>query len=344
MGGMAKAFGCSALLLAAALPMQAPGEEPPREQAPREDGAPAGPAPADSSAPKAADGPEEPSLLESLRPKARLLLGVHADESEEWARRYGVRQARLGIRLRQELYRVEVEADLAESSILNDAWIELRATEDLRFRLGRFKEPFGRFRLASSWDLPLPDRPAFAEAAQDLGFGGRDLGLAIRYDLAFFELHAGAFQGTGVGAEAPQETGFFRVTAAPLSFLELGTSVARRAVFDGGDGDAVGLDARIEAWGFVALAEWQTASDLSRGISERGAALLVARRFALEEKLWLEPAVGAEALAGSGRGFAAALGLGIEDGFVVRLGVRRAPEPDGDPAATALAFQVGVQR
>ena len=236
------------LLLAGASPAAASeaaaDDSPQRGAAAAQEEAPAEPKPG---------APAQPaSLLEKLEPRARLLLGIGADEREAWARRYGVQQARLGVALRERIYRVEVEADLAESSVLNDAWIELRAAQPLRFRVGRFKEPFGLFRLESSWDLPLPERPEIAKAAEELGFGGRDLGAAVRWDLAFFELRAGLFQGTGVGAEAPQETGILRLTAAPVSFLELGTSLGRRALFDGGDGNAIGFDARLAAWGFVA--------------------------------------------------------------------------------------------
>ena len=286
---------------------------------------------------------EERSLLDRIRPRARLLLGVDADEREEWARRYGVQQARLGITLREELYRVEVEADLAETSVLNDAWIELRAAKPFRFRIGRFKEPFGLFRTESSWDLPIPERPAYAKAAQDLGFGGRDLGATLRYDLAFFELQAGLFQGTGVGAEAPQETGIVRLTAAPFSFVELGTSLGRRAIFDGGDGNAIGFDAKLALLGFGVLAEWQEASNVGRKLIERGGAVLLSRRMAIDEKFWFEPALGADSLEGSGNGLAAGVGVGLEDRFVARVALRRAPRGEENEEATKVALQMGVQ-
>lgn len=330
MGRIGRALGLCLLIGAAADPDAALAAEATEE------------APADGGAAAAPDA-EAPRLLDALRPKARLLLGIKSQEDEAWARRYGVRQARLGVRLREGLFRVELEADLAESSILNDAWIEVRATDALRFRIGRFKEPFGRFRLASAWSLPLLARPAFTDAAEELGFGGRDLGATVAWELLFFEIAAGAFQGTGVGAEAPQETGFLRLTATPFAFLELGTSLARRAVFDGGDGNAVGFDAKVQAWGFTLLAEWQEASHHGRALLERGAGVLLARRFPLDDRVWLEPAVGVERLDGRGDGGAAAMGLGVGDRFVARVGARRAPRRDGDPPSTEATLQLGVQ-
>ncbi len=292
----------------------------------------------------AAAAVEERSLLENVRPKGRLLLDVGADEREDWARRYGIGQARIGFTLKEELYKVEVEADFAETSIINDAWIELRATKELRFKVGRFKEPFGAFRLESSWEHPLPYRPLISRMAEDLGYGGRDLGATVRYKLDVFEIEGGVFQGTGFGVEAPRESGVMRVTAAPFSFVELGASLARSAVFEGGEGDAAGADMRLAFAGFTGLFEWQTASDDVRGIQESGMAAVLARRIPVSPTLWLEPAVGADQLEGRKAGYGAAFGVGIADRFVSRVGLRHGPNKNAaDAIATELELQLGVQ-
>lgn len=284
------------------------------------------------------------SLLSRVRPKGRLLLGIESDERDEWARRYGISQARLGFTLREEIYRVEVEADFADTSIVNDAWIELRASKPLRLKVGRFKEPFGAFRLESRWDVPLPFRPAIVRAVEDLGFGGRDLGAAVRYRLSIFEVEGGIFQGVGFGAEPPKESGALRVTVQPFDFVRLGTSLGRTAVFDGGTGDAIGADVQLAVAGFTGLVEWQHAEDLRRDLEESGTAGYLARRIAVGETTWLEPAVGADHLDGRGTGIAAALGAGLGDHFLTRLGVRHGPSRnEAAPDATSVELQMGVQ-
>lgn len=338
---------------------QEPKPQPPQEAiaaapAPLHDGAAAGADPA-RGAPSEAESPaqeqpppgelkEQPLPLGgTLAPKGRLIVGLRSEEENEWARRWGIRQARFGFVLRDDLYRVEVEADLAEASVLNDAWLELRPLRDLRFTVGRFKLPFGAFRLASVWDLPLTDRPAIASAVVDLGFGGRDLGASVEYELGPARLEAAVAQGIGYGAESPKETGLLRATLSPVAFARLGLSLGRAAVFAGGAGDAIGVDLRLRSGGTSLLAEWLRAENERLGLEEEGGAAYLARRIELPRSFWLEPAVGADHRKGRGEGYAVVLGGGHSDRILARVGVRRGPFGSEGPDATRIELQLGVQ-
>lgn len=286
------------------------------------------------------------SLLDSIEPKARLLLGVDASESDDYARQWGVKQARLGARLEQRWGRAEVEADLAESSVLNDAWIELRPGRSFAMTLGRFKEPFSALRLESTWNLPVLRRGAIVGAVEDAGFGGRDLGGQVQVRLPFLarlEIEAGLFQGTALGDRPPSETGVMRVTTRPWKALTLGASLGRSQLFAGDGGNALGVDAGLELDGWRVQVEALQADDPLQNEAVRGAAGYLAWRLLLDEESWLEPGVSGDLLEGAGAGGSVALGYGFADHFVARIGGEYGPGKSGGPAETQLALQLGVQ-
>jgi hypothetical protein len=309
--------------------------------------------------PAAAAGPGEPapgpadevsSLLARIEPKGRFLAGVESSERDDYGRRYGVQQARLGLAFREGPVRAEVEADLAETQVLNDAWLEYRAGEWGRGRLGRFKAPFSGFLLSSAWDRPVLRRAGLPKAVRDLGFGGREIGARATYEaksLGHLEVDLGLFQGAVVGVDAAQEDGYARITVAPWKPLRFGASAGRRAVFDGGAGDALGLDARLVWSGVTARLEGLWAENGITGVRVSGGIGHVAYRFPVSGRTWLEPGLEAEVAKHDDLDprstWAATLGAGWGERFLVRAGVEHGPTDPGEPASTAVLLQAGVQ-
>ncbi len=304
----------------------------------------------DPTAPKPTPA-EPPSLLQRLEPKGRFMVGVESDEGDDYDRRYGVTQARLGLAYREGPIRAEVEADLAETQVLNDAWLEVRPADWGRGRVGRFKAPFSGFLLSSTWERPVLRRQGMPRAVRDLGFGGREIGARLTFeakDLARLEFDAGLFEGAALGVESASEDGYARVTVAPWKPLRLGASAGRRALFDGGGaGDAFGLDARLLLGGVTARLEGLRAENNLTGATIAGVIGHVAYRFPIGGRSWLEPGVEAELARhddlDARSTWAATLGAGWGDRFLVRGGLEHGPESPADAASTALLLQAGVQ-
>lgn len=309
---------------------------------------PGGPAPA--PAPESGPGDGGSSLLGKLEPKGRFLAAVESAETDDYGRRYGVQQARLGLAYREGPIRAEVEADLAESQVLNDAWLEYRAGDWGRGRLGRFKAPFSGFLLSSTWERPVLRRAGLPKAVRDLGFGGRDIGARATYEaksLGRLEVDLGIFEGAAVGVNAAEEDGYARITAAPWKPLRFGASAGRRAVFDGGAGDALGLDARLLLGGITARLEGLWAENQTTGARISGGIGHVSYRFPVAGRTWLEPGFEAELAKHDDLDprstWAATLGAGWGDRFLVRAGVEHGPSKPAEPASTAVLLQAGVQ-
>jgi hypothetical protein len=310
-----------------------------------------GPAAPPAPAPEPTAGEADATdLAQRLQPKGRFLAGIESDETDDYGRRYGVRQARLGLAYREGPIRAEVEADLANAQVLNDAYLEYRAREWGRARLGRFKEPFSALLLTSAWDRPVLRRQGLQRTVRDVGFGGRDVGAMVTYRAKSWgrlEVDAGLFEGSTLGTGVAAEDGYARVTAAPWKPLRFGVSVGRRAVFDGGAGEAVGVDARLVLGGFTGRLEGLRARNATTGQEASGAVGHVAYRFPVGGRTWLEPAMEAE-LAGSGGAdprstIAATLGTGWGERFLVRGGVEHGPADPTGPATTAFLLTAGVQ-
>lgn len=284
-----------------------------------------------------------------LSAKGRLLGKIESDQSKDFGRDYGIQQARLGLDFRSGPIRAEVEGDLAESRVLNDAWLEYRAKGWGTGRLGRFKKPFSEFLLGSAWERSALRRTGLPKAVRDLGFGSRDVGAQFGYQAkqaGRLVIEAGVFEGSAIGAAAAAEDGYARVTAAPWKPLRLGVSAGRRAVFQGGAGDALGFDARLHLGGFITRAEGLIAENGTTGGKVDGAITAVSYRFPSGAG-WFEPAIEAELARHDGRDpratIAATIGAGLGERFLLRAGVERGPTDPTGPATTALLFQAGVQ-
>lgn len=293
---------------------------------------------------------DDASLAQRLVPKGRFLAGVESDGADSYARRYGVRQARLGLAYREGPIRAEVEADLAETQVLNDAWLEYRASDWGRARFGRFKVPFSEFLLTSAWDRPVLRRQGLPREIRDLGFGGRDVGAMVAFrakPLWRLEVETGLFEGSSLGSEDASEDGFTRISVAPWKPLRLGVDVGRHAVFDGGTGDALGLDARLLLGGLTARLEGLRAEDASTGQRASGAIGHVAYRFPVSGRTWLEPAAEADFVRTNGGDpratVAATLGAGWGERFLVRGGVEHGPAKTDERDTTAFLLTAGVQ-
>lgn len=295
--------------------------------------------------------PEAPQtatpLWEQLRPKARILWRVRGADAENFARRYQVQQARLGAEFASDAVRAEIEADLTETSLLQDAFLEIRQDDWARVRVGRFKEPFSAMRLWSGWELPIPGRGSLVDAVGDLGFGGRNLGAQTSFrakSLGRLEAQAGVFEGTSLDGKAPPEKGFFRLTGVPLKGLRLGWNVAKVGVFAGGETTGYGADVLLRSRGFTVLVEGLWAEDASRDAFARGVTGFVSRRWGVTGDAWIEPAIGGEYARTSGEtdrpAAAWAVGAGFRENLLLRLGMRHEGSRLGD---TTFVLQAGAQ-
>ena len=88
---------------------------------------------------------------------------------------------------------------------LKDAYGRYEVRDAFRVQVGRFKKPFSRLKMSSSWELPVPVRGLLNRHAvggtSHGGFGGRDIGLMIfgrMKGLARLRYYVGAFGGDGL--------------------------------------------------------------------------------------------------------------------------------------------------
>jgi len=100
-----------------------------------------------------------------------------------------LRQARVGFDLRyRKLLRIRIKADFADffgspesDNVLRDAWAELRLHKAFRIKVGNFKRPYSRLELRGFSSVPIIGRGLYNDRAiEDLGWGDRAVGLAIR--------------------------------------------------------------------------------------------------------------------------------------------------------------------
>lgn len=136
-----------------------------------------------------------------------------------------VRRAR--IELRGVLWRrlaYEVSCDFGEAEVaLADGWLELRALDALRVRVGQQRLPFSLSRMTSSNEFFHPERPIGAGAlveSREIGamFHGGVLGGRLRY-------YVGIYNGMGANVEQDEDDDFdvaVRLEGRPIDWLQLG--------------------------------------------------------------------------------------------------------------------------
>ncbi|HET8541191.1 MAG TPA: hypothetical protein VFL83_15055 [Anaeromyxobacter sp.] len=291
-----------------------------------------------------------------LEVHGRFFVGVAADERDAWGRTFGVSSARLGIEARLPGVETVVEADLASTPLIEDAYVRIDGPGVTRLTAGRFKAPFSERRLDSAWSLPLVDRGLVDRyLVKRNGLGGRRVGLAgtLRPWGGRLDATGGVFLGDSEALEARSDAGedWAARVAARRQGVELGASGYRAGHATG----AAPVPARWAAGPFVNLdlgpvraALEAFAGSVAEGPFSAGTALLSWRLRAGEaRRLRLTPVVGMEALrlrgATPGVGYGAIAGAVISwtEGLKVKLQGEWARRPgDGSPAV-AVAAEVG---
>ncbi len=287
----------------------------------------------------------------------RFLMDVSADERDDWGRSLGVSSARLGFEARLPGVKTVVEADLASTPMLVEAYVRLDGPARTRLTAGRFKAPFSERRLDSIWSLPVVERGLVDHyLVKRNGLGGRRVGLAGTWRPWDGKIDAtgGLFVGDGDALEAGSDAGkdwAGRVAVRPWHAVELGVSGYRA----GAGAGATALPTRYAAAAFanLDLGPVRTALEgFTGGVTEgpftAGTALVSWRlRVGGDRRLRVTPVAGAEALevrgATPGVGYGAITGAVISwaEGLKVKVQgewARRA----GDPApAKSIAVEVG---
>ncbi len=138
-----------------------------------------------------------------------------------------IRRARLSVDLEPARWvRAELDFDFAQRE-LKDASVRLRVDRWLRFELGRFRKPFSRIELTNSGRLPLWRRGLVNSViVEDLAFGDRDVGAAVRGRVEQFRYAVGVYNGSP-NTWADTDNGkdvSARFTYRPHDTLRLGVS------------------------------------------------------------------------------------------------------------------------
>jgi hypothetical protein len=227
---------------------------------------------------------------------------------------------RVGADARQGIWRAELELELLERSLTlvdgrieerthpayRDAWIQLEPWRALRLRVGNMKKPVSRLRLESRAQLPGISRGiVVGELVDDLGYGGRDLGVTVGGRVGHrlrLKYAAGVFEGTSrrrVGEDfAGDFAGRLEVDWRKLASVGLDLSHRNRDAAAGvrQSGTLLGADLELRLWHFHAVVEGHMGQDpsLASGPTTGGLIGQVSRKFDLSRCLELEPVLGSE--------------------------------------------------
>jgi hypothetical protein len=271
----------------------------------------------------------------------RVFARAQADERHEFERRLSLPAARAQLSASFGIARAVLEADIASSSLVKDAYVRLSPLDDrARVYAGQFKAPFLGRAMESRWDLPLVSRGFVEEyLVTTNGMAGRRIGLLgeARPGLPGKpRLAVGAFQGgrDELGRRLGEDVSV-RLGARPWKRLELAVS--------GYQADVVGARERRAAGaeGTLQLGNVQVSAEALAGrlpVGDFSAQLLLARWLVPLDEVWaLEPLLGGEGLqvwgegGGSGRNFVT--GVNVHYGSRLKLMVQgergRLPGDDG---------------
>ena len=353
--------------LAQALPPRiGPADAPPRGATITE---PAGtPPPSEATPPgkkkKAKPGPqqedslgEDPTALDDTPPEevqtvrvfGRVYARASADERVKYQRTLSIPSARVGVGTSLPNLEAEVSADLADTSLLKDAFVRL-ADDKKRLRLygGQFKAPFLQRRLEGSWSLPIQGRGLVDDYLTDTyELGGRRLGLMGEVRLKSLwdvRVSAGVFQGSKdeLGVRTKEDLAG-RVSVSPLKKrLTLGVSTYVAEALDRARRHAVAADAELKLGPLAVSGEFVTGR---LPVGPFTAQLMLASWTVPMGPEWaLQPVVGAEGLQlrgdveGRGHSVVGGLNLLLGNRFRGQFQVERALRP-GD-AAPGLEYSL----
>ncbi|HZI14946.1 MAG TPA: hypothetical protein VE153_31540 [Myxococcus sp.] len=297
------------------------------------------------------DTPEEER--ENLRVFGRVFARASADERQEYRRSLSIPSARVGVATSLSNLEAEVTADLADKSILKDAFVRL-ADDSKRFRLygGQFKSPFLQRTLESSWDLPIQGRGLVEDYLTETHqLGGRRLGLMgeVRLkDVWGLKLSAGLFEGgkdeTGMRLK---EDAAARLSVQPFKALTVGVSTYVAEALDLARRHAVAADAQVQ-WGNLAVTGEFVTGRLPLGPFT--AQLLLAQWAVPVGEEWaVQPVAGVEALQlrgdveGTGHAMVGGVNLLLGDRFKAQFQAERALRPGDEAAGLEYSLQLATR-
>jgi phosphate-selective porin OprO and OprP len=110
-------------------------------------------------------------------------------------------------------------------AVVQDAYLDLKAADELRFQLGKFKEPFGLERLQSAKDILFVERGLPTQIAPN-----RDVGITVHGDIATkVAYYVGVFDGVADGGSTDGDVSddkdlAARVFVTPVDGLGLGVA------------------------------------------------------------------------------------------------------------------------
>lgn len=234
----------------------------------------------------------------------RVFARAGADERAEWSRDLSIPSARFGVEASYEFIQAVLEADIASSSIIKDAYLALEEKSlGLQLNVGQFKAPFLARNMESRWSLPLISRGLVNDYLVDLHqLGGRRIGVLgefSRKDWLGLKAELGVFQGAqdNLGKRTGEDL------SARLSFepwrkhLELGATAYWADAASGFGRYAVASDATVTLLKKVRLQGEGLYGRLATGVFT-AQTLTASWLIGLgEAERWaLEPLLGAEAL------------------------------------------------
>ncbi|WP_370643950.1 hypothetical protein [Myxococcus sp. RHSTA-1-4] len=298
------------------------------------------------------DTPEEE--LADVRVFGRVYARASADERQKYARSLSIPSARVGVSTSLSNLEAEVTADLADNSLLKDAFVRL-SDDSKRFRLygGQFKSPFLQRTLESSWDLPIQGRGLVEDYLTDVHqLGGRRLGLMGEVRLKGvwgLKVSAGVFEGgedeTGMRLK---EDAAARVSIRPFKALTVGMSGYVAEAWDVAKRNAYSADAELRLGG-LALAGEAVMGRLPLG-PFTAQLLLTHYTLPVGSGQWaLQPLAGFEALQlrgdveGKGHALVGGLNLLLGDRFKAQFQAERALRPGDETAALEYSLQLATR-
>lgn len=303
--------------------------------------------------PDAADDTAEEER-QAVRVFGRVYARASADERQKYQRSLSIPSARVGVSTSLSNLEAEVTADLADKSLLKDAFVRL-ADDSKRFRLygGQFKSPFLQRSLESSWDLPLVRRGLVEDYLTEVHqLGGRRLGLMgeVRLKDAWgLKMSAGLFEGgkdeTGIRLK---EDAAARLSLRPFKALTVGVSTYIAEALEVVHKYALTADAQLQL-GALALTGEAVTGKLPLGPFT---AQLMLARYTLPVGTgeWaLQPVAGFEALQllgdVEGRGHALVGGLNVllGDRFKAMFQAEHALRPGDEAAALEYSLQLATR-
>ncbi|MFP2933495.1 hypothetical protein ACLESO_51795 [Pyxidicoccus sp. 3LG] len=292
--------------------------------------------------------------VQPVRVFGRVYARASADERQKYQRSLSIPSARVGVSTSLSNLEAEVTADLADNSLLKDAFVRL-ADDSKRFRLygGQFKAPFLQRRLESSWDLPLQGRGLVDDYLTDVHqLGGRRLGLMGEMRLKSvwgLKVSAGIFEGgkDEAGVRMKEDMAA-RVSLRPVKPLTLGVSTYVAEALEVVRKHAVAADAELRLGGLSVTGEFATGRlPLGPFTSQT---VLAHWLLPVGSGEWaFQPLAGIEALQlrgdvdGRGHALVGGLNLLMGDRFKAQFQAERALRPGDETAALEYSLQLATR-